>query len=267
MRTITRKMILYLFVVAGTSAPSICDAADGGGPNQLQATVGVTPSLIVESGTTVTLSASQVLLPNIRSPYYRWLKDEIEITNTTHSSYTIQNATLSDAAEYSVIVHSKGLAAEVAPFYLSVYTPVTNSNGGIMATPVGDFASGSGYTLSCGGSFDRYKTYFPFDGPNTSPPSSTYPNTSNSTNLNVTTCTNINGTLDTGIKVYDNTVWATQRACSENDCGLSNTTLSSATATGANALQNNKTYRVTIYYKSATVGTNTTITFKWLYYN
>ncbi len=264
MRTITKKIALTVFAAAAVSVPNISRAAEDG-DKHIQAVVGATPSVIVQTGTRVTLSATPNQLLKVPNAQFRWLKDEVEISEQTDSTYTISSAALSDAAEYTVVVYKTGISAEAAPLFLSVYQPVTNSNGGVMATPVGDFSSGSGYTLSCGtGTFDRYKTYFPFDGPNMSPASPTYPNTSNSTNLNVTTCTNLNGTLDTGIKIQDNWGTLTQRACADNNCGLANTNLSSATCPG---LVTGKTSRVTIYYKSATVGTNTTVTFKWLYYN
>jgi len=259
MNTKSKKMILFAFVAAAVSMPNVLTAVSGP-----QATVGVTRSMIVETGTTVTLAASTNLLPNIANPRFRWLKDEYEVYGKTNSTYAINNASLSDAAEYTVIVYATGISAEAEPFYLSVYMPVTNSNGGVMATPVGDFTGGGPYNPSCGGSFDRYKTYFPFDGPYTSPASPTYPNTSNSPNLNVTTCTNVNGaTLDTAIRIQDNFGTGTERACSNDYCSLENTKLSGATF---NALQTNKTYRVTIYFKGSTLGSLTTVTFLWLYY-
>ena len=251
-------MILFALVTALASMLNVLTAATN------QVTVGVTRSMIVETGTSVTLAASSNLYPNISNPGFRWLKDEYELYGETNSTYAINNASLSDAAEYKVIVYATGISAEAEPFYLSVYRPVTNSNGGVMATPVGQFTGGGPYNFSCGGGFDRYKTYFPFDGPNTSPPSPTYANTSNTPNLYVTTCTNVNGaTLDTLVRIQDNFGTGTERACSDNYCSLENTKLSGATF---NALQTNKTYRVTIYFKSSTLGSLTTVTFIWLYY-
>src|SRR5690349_6241528 len=106
MRTVTKRTMLCMLLVAAASPPTISDAAEG--PTaQVDATVGVTPSLIVETGTTVTLSASHLLIPNLKAePKYRWLKDEVEMTNHTGSAYKIYNATLSDAAEYSVIIYA-----------------------------------------------------------------------------------------------------------------------------------------------------------------
>ncbi len=273
MKMTNQNIMLCVFTVASGLVCGVSRAASAEVTVQLGSTAA--QSLIVQTGQTVVISASSKEMANVAhaptngASKYEWVKDGILVPEAkgTNQNLTLTNVGFDDVATYSVFISGEHSRAESAPVHLSVYSLFyTNSNGGVLTAPIGDFSISSGTTLPCGGTFDRFKAYYPFDGPNTSPPSSIFPNTSNSTNLDLTTCTNINSTtLDTGIRIQENWLPMNQKACDDDDGSCSfNVKLSTTTASG---LLNNKTYRTTIYFNSATLGTNTTITYRWYYHN
>jgi len=229
------------------------------------------PGHPVRTGRKVTLQVSKEALARPGKAkvavHYQWRKDGVEIVGATNQSYEITYVTVTNVGSYTLVL-TGGLEEESVPFHLAVYTLFENeSNGGYLTIPHDSFITGS--TLLCtpsGTSFDRYKVYFPFDGPNTTPPSANFPNTSNETNLIVNTCTNFNGSpLDTAVRVMENFGDMNLKCCNNNfACGTPNTKLSSCTATG---LLSGMTYRVAIYYKKSTLGTNMHVTFRWKYSN
>ncbi len=155
------------------------------------------------------------------------------------------------------------------PIHLSVYSLFeSQSNGGCLGVPIGQFSSGD--NMVCGASgFDRYKVYFPFYGPNAASQTGIFQNTSGSANLDLTTCTNVNGTtMDTAIKLQGNWSGTPQIVCNNDSTCTNNSLLSFCTtslSTNSGSISNS--YRATIYFKSATLGNNTNVTFQWYYRN
>jgi hypothetical protein len=234
-------------------------------------------SRMVAVGTRVAISLDRDVLGHINEDRkesmsdlplrFQWQKDGDDIPGATNSTYTINAATFYDAATYTLVL--SGFAElQSAPFHLSVYIlEGSHSNGGALAVPIGDFTSGS-YPVCGGTGFDRYKVYFPFYGPNASPQSGAFQNTSHSSNLDVTTCTNSNGTvLDTAIRIQGNWLGTPELACNNDTNCVGNPLLSFCTmALSTNASASN-TYRATLYFKSATLGSGKTVTFLWNYHN
>jgi hypothetical protein len=169
------------------------------------------------------------------------------------------------------LVLSGPVEEQSAPVHLSVYSLfASHSNGGCLGVPIGQFTIGT-YPICNGTGFDEYKAYFPFYGPNATGQTGAFVNSSGSANLDVTTCTNVNGTIDTAILVKGNWSGTPQITCSDNDTNCSiNTNLSSCTfvlSTNGGSIVNSNSYRVGIYYKSSTLGTNASVTFQWYYHN
>ncbi len=235
-----------------------------------------TQDLMIESGQTVVLSAKKQDIARIPSDKilanrYHWAKNGFLITHATNETYALTNVSTNDAATYTLFVSGAHGQAQSAPVHLSVYTLNTNqSNGGTLTVPIGAFTFSSQQVSCSPKTFNYYKAYVPFDGPNMTPPSPTFPNTSQSSKLVISTCSTANSsTLDTAVKVQQN--WMIppnpplQVACSDDAsaaCGP-NPLLSICT----NNLLAGKTYRMTLYYIGSTLGNNTTVTFSWNYQN
>jgi len=138
---------------------------------------------------------------------------------------------------------------------------------GTLGIPVGLFLNGNNgqscFPTSAG--WDRYYVTFYFLGPNVSPPPNpnNYPNPENLASVTVDTLLTANGAnLDTGIVILDNLNPAS-KVCNDNTPSFaSNTNLSSATFTPTGS---GKKYRVTIFYKSSTLGGLSEVKMHWKY--
>ena len=240
--------------------------------------VGINPSQLVRTGATVTLSLDARVLKKIKADAkksksklpltFQWQINGQNIYGATNYIYAITNVSFSDVASYTLVL-SGPVEDQSPPTHLSVYSLFeSNSNGGCLGVPIGQFSSGN--NTVCGApSFDRYKVYFPFYGPNASPQSGTFQNTSGSANLDLTTCTNVNGTtMDTAIKLQGNWSGTPEIVCNNDASCTNNSLLSFCTASlSPNSGSNSNSYRATIYFKSGTLGNNTNVTFQWYYHN
>jgi hypothetical protein len=225
-------------------------------------------NMLVNTGQTVVISVTniQTFAP---TPRYQWLKDGIIIVNATNAGYAINLTSMDDVGTYSVLVSGSFARAESAPLNLGVYFLYsTNSNGGVLGVPIGQFTIGNN-TLYCSGkSFDSYVVEYPFYGPSGNSQLPPFANTSSSTNLDISTCLTGNGpSLDTGILVtQDGTSPPTKVACSD-DAGAScggNSGLSMVTVRG---LKTGGVYRSTIYYRQSSLEGLTSVSFLWYYHN
>src|SRR6266566_875590 len=274
MRTRTRGLLLCTIVVTSTASSVVFGAA----PTH-DFTVDVesraAQSLIVSNGQSVLLrvakpSMKKVKAPPAGVPRIQWAKDNDLVPGQTNATFDIPNASFSDVGSYSVWINGPDKSRqESAPIHLSVYSLFyTNSNGGSLGIPIGQFTSGN--NTVCGGTgFDRYKVYFPFYGPNAANQTGLFVNNSSSANLDVTTCTNVNGAIDTAIRIQENWAPMTTKDCNDDDTNCvvySKLSTAKATNLSTNSTTNN-TYRTTIYFNNATLGTNTSVTFRWYYHN
>jgi hypothetical protein len=258
----------FLIIALTTISPLAWEVGGAAAKYNMQVQLGSTAarSLMVETGQTVRILASSTEIAKVKAAKFQWLKNDMPMEGETNDALTLTNVDISHVGSYSVHVSSPHNRAESAAVHVSVYSLFTNySNGGTLTAPIGDFTISGNTTLPCGGTFDRFRAYVPFDGPNRIPKSTTFPNDSQAANLDITTCTNINGSIDTGIRIQENWLPMNPKDCNDNTaCGV-NALASSCTATN---LQTNKTYRATIYFKSSTLDpTNTTVSFRWYYHN
>ncbi len=264
-------------MLAGILAVKVCGAD---APKKLSTTdiKVVANSYLVQTGATVNISIDSDLKANVDrasgmggfAPEYQWVKNGSEIFGATKSAFAITNVSFADVGEYMLLL-SGAFPANSGPVYVSVYYLFsTNSNGGVLTAPIGDFTIGS--DSACGGTgFDRYKAYGLFYGPNASPQSGTFQNTSASSKLDLTTCTNANNSgLDTAIKLQGNWLGMPEVACNNDDpnCAIGSL-LSTVTnfVLSTNSGSNTNSYRATVYFKKATLGTSNTVTFRWYYHN
>jgi hypothetical protein len=245
--------------------------------NIVQLSLTTASSLLMQTGQTMILSLSTNLLGAVFPPtsgvaQYQWLKNGVLIDGETSTSYTNFSVSMDDAGTYSVLVSGNFNRAESEPVNVSVFFLFTNhSNGGVLTSPIQSYTFNS-TSVSCGGTqnFDHWQCYLPFNGPNTSPPSTTFPNTSNGTNLDISTCLSVNGTsLNTAVEIIKNVLSPPPpfpivacNAAAGSGCGI-NSALSMCTV----ALQTSTRYRVAIFYVGATAQNLTTVTFTWLYHN
>lgn len=273
--TTRREVLLVTLILSGAIAGQAgLFGGKGLKPNEVVVELGTTATsdLMVEKGQRVVLSARSQdiagILPDTSktaAPRYQWTKDGFTMENALESTLVLTDVSAKDAATYTIFVSGAHGRAESAPVHLSVYTLETNhSNGGTLTVPIGAFNTSSQQVSCSAKTFDRWKAYVPFDGPYTSPQSSTFPNTSQSTNLVISTISTANATsLDTAVKVQNNFLPTTQVACSDDVSSSCGPYLSCST----NAMATGKTYRATIYFKNATLGGQTTVTFSWNYQN
>lgn len=262
--------IAVLIAMLGLSLV-LTGAESGGAKGSVQVTLSVFPSAMVITGKTVVISIDEKELAKLQAAsktsdlplHFRWRKNGQAIPGATKSTYTLANVSIADAASYTLLL-TGSTEAETAPVHLSVYFHhSTNSNGGTMRTPIGDFINQNNTICGATG-WTKYKVYLPFDGPFKTPPVSVdYPNTSNGSKLTFDTCSVDNGSIDTAVRVRENFGLMTELCCNnDTNCGLSNATLSKCASV---SLQTDKNYRVTIYLKN--VGTQPNVTFNWLYDN
>ena len=229
-------------------------------------------SLMAKVGSTVIISLEPSVLKGIEQRktnepplHIQWRINDSDISAATNGTYTINAVGVSHVGAYTAVL-TGSIEAESLPAHLSVYQLYENqSNGGTLTVGIGEFTTGSGPSCLASLGFDKYKVYTTFCGPSTPTCTGIFANTSNSTKLDVNTCTNINNSIDTGIQIRDNFGFMTERACTnDSNCSLPNTTLSKTLPV---TLQNGKFYRVGIFYKSASLGSSTHVTFNWNYHN
>ena len=141
-------------------------------------------------------------------------------------------------------------------------------NSGTLTIPVNSFSSGNNgqACFPSGANWDRYYVTFYLLGPNVNPPPNpnNYPNSGNLSNVTISTIDPANGTmLDTGIVIMENTN-PNNKVCNDDAIppDALNPKLSKAkfspTVSG-------KKYRVTVFYKSATLGNLTSVKVNWSY--
>jgi hypothetical protein len=223
-------------------------------------------SKIVILGTSVTLEAvgpKGGQLP--ASLTFQWHKDGQPIAGATKKTYTVAKADKSSVGIYTVKATREDTSKEQKTATYSISTLATNAGGpgqGTLTVPIGDFTSGS---MSCCGvtGFDRYRVYVPFDGPNVSTPSASFPNPLNKPKLTVDTLTGNNTTLNTCVMIRQNFSPYTTIACNDDYPTPPGNKLSAATAT----LATGKQYRSTICYKNSTLGGATTVIWNYLYHD
>ena len=199
---------------------------------------------------------------------YQWRKDGTNITDATNKTFAITSAQTTNVGSYTCVVSGNGfVTSEVAN--LSVYfTYIPHSVAGTLIAPVGAFATGN-ITVD-GQAFDRVSSnYFSFYGPNASPQVGNFQNTTYMPKLTVDTFSPNNLQLDTGIQVrqmffpygtYSNNNGAGAPTSQPKLSKYGPITL----ATSSNP--DNSCYRVTVYYRNATLTPGQTITFNWLYH-
>lgn len=253
-------------------SPRLIGAEDSGGKKgSVSVTLGALPSATVLAGKKLTLSLDAKDLKRSQSDakksgmvYYQWRRNGVEIPGATKRDYIITNVGLEDAASYTLLL-TGSTEAESAPVHLSVFFHhTTNSNGGTMRTPIGDFINQNNAICDATG-WTKYKVYLPFDGPfKQSPKSVDFPNTSDGTKLTFDTCSVTNrSTIDTAVRVRKNFGSMSELCCNNNEPNCQPSTLLSRCASVP--LQTNKNYRVTIYLKN--FGSQPHVTFNWLYHN
>jgi hypothetical protein len=208
---------------------------------------------------------------------FQWRKNTEDIPEATRPELTFKSISFKDVASYRLVYWGRaegeggpvqvGPEGETAPVHVGVFIEKTiNPTSGTVSYPLGAFGQPpTGGNVICGKTFDRWKAYEPFDGPNCNPPSTNYPNPNQHVNFVVDTCSAENGTtIDTAIQVVGN-FSPPPMFCNDNagsPCP-GNTRLS---RTSTITLQSTKTYRVGIYYISTTVGTATSVTFNYRYF-
>ena len=207
---------------------------------------------------------------------FQWRKDTNNIPKATKPELRFESVDFTDVASYTLVYWSEaqgesnqlvhvGPDGVTAPIHLGVFDEKTvNPTTGTVSYPLGAFGEPpTGGNVVCGVTFDRWKSYEPFDGPNCTPPSTNYPNPNQHLNLRIDTCSADNGpTMDTAIQIVGN--WAPPPViCNDDTVAVCpNNKLSRRTI----VLQASRTYRVGIFYKSSTVGTATKVTFTYTYF-
>ena len=225
-------------------------------------------SRIAERGTHVDFT---VIATNVGPMLtYQWhMNGTNAIPGATNRTYCIEETQMTDVAGYRVVVTGNGsVSSDVAN--LSVYfTRCTNSVTGTLAAPLTAFKPGA---IMCDGTtFDQVSSnYFHFYGPNASPQVGPFQNTTGMTKLTLDTFSVDNNDVDTGIRIQKNWSPYSTLSCSNNapDAPISQPLLSKigSVTLSLNSGTTQNRYRVTVFYKSATIGSNTNITFNWLYH-
>jgi hypothetical protein len=282
-----KKLVLSCLIIGGLAA--FCGAGLGAEKKETSIARG-DHTVTLRVGTEFTIRLDPALLGEITSKAkiqaknfegdfdlkFQWRKDTNDIPGATKPELRFDSIDFKDVASYSLVYWGQakgeppvhvGPEGITAPVHVGVFFEKTASpTTGTVSYPLGAFGEPpEGGNVICGRTFDRWKAYEPFDGPFCSPPSTNYPNTDNNTRLRVDTCSPDNGTtMDTGIQVVGNfsppPIFCNDNA--NNPCP-GNARLS---RTSAITLENGKTYRVGIYYRSGTVGTATKVTFNYTYF-
>jgi hypothetical protein len=245
-----------------------CTSAVAAEKKTVLATLATESSVLARQGTELKMELRAEELKRIQevATSFQWRKDGKDIQGATNAVMVFSAIDFGDVASYT-LAYWGAKGGESAPVHVSVFQEATtNPTIGAVSYPLGAFGTPPpGGNVICGKTFDKWKAFEPFDGPNVSPASPSYPNPNNHTKLTIDTCASGNGpTLDTGIQIVGN--WAPPPTwCNDNaTCsGLSNPLLSSRTIT----MQSGKTYRVGIYWKSGTQGNITTVTFNYTYFD
>ena len=225
---------------------------------------GCPPNIVSQPQSKIVKIGSPASFSVVATPppvYYQWEFNGVPIPGANSATYTIASANITDVGAYRVLVWGSPTNTSDTAF-LSVYSTSGTGNGGTLTAPVGLF-TGSGSCQSV--SFDRYHAFFPFDGPNVTSPSPDFPNTSHSPTLTVDTFSSANNQTDTAIQIADNW-WPNTTRCCVNDS--SGGTFSGQSKCGPYTMSTgaNKTYRVGVFYRSATLAPGqTNVTFNWLY--
>jgi hypothetical protein len=254
-------------LLAGCCSPFFPPPVAGGPPVIIKHPV----SRIKERGTHVDFT---VIATNIGPALtYQWCRNASNILDATNKTYSIEGVQVTNVASYTCKV-TAGTNGSVTSFpgHLSVYyTYQTNSVVGTLVAPIGAFSSSSGVTID-GQVFDRISSnYFYFYGPNAYPQVGDFQNTTYMPRLTVDTYSTDNNTVDTGIQAQQ---WfgPYYRKYPNNDGVPVFSTAQPDLSKFASILLSTKVdpnkacYIVTVYYVNSTLGSNTTITFNWLYH-
>lgn len=196
---------------------------------------------------------------------FQWQKNGSNILGATNKTYSIAEVQVTNVGTYTCEVSSGSGTTTTDPAHLSVFfTYFTNSVAGTLVAPVGAFRTGTA-TIS-GQTFDKISSnYFNFYGPAATGQSGDFQNTTGMPKLTVDTYSTDNNLVDTGIEIRQ-TTFPNNNYPNNNgtDAPPGQPLLSKRPP--ISLYSGNSKYRVTVYYRSATMGTNTTITFNWLYH-
>jgi len=225
-------------------------------------------SQLIKKGSPVTFSVTTYPTTNV---YYQWRFNNVDIAGANTSSYTIPSVDFINVGAYDVLVWGSPTNTS-KPAYLSVYT-LTSGSGGTLATPIGAYSSQS-FTCPSGGTFNKgfcvtnnQGTPAFFYGPNASPQSDPFQNTSRSPTLTVDTFSTDNGTADTGIRIQNNWVPLATACCNDNATGGTDSKQSQCTITlSQNTGSYQNSYRLVLFYKDPPPPTSGRLTFNWLYH-
>ena len=144
--------------------------------------------------------------------------------------------------------------------------PPPTGNAGALYVPIGDFTAGDG-GQACFPYANGWDSYYPlpklFLGPGVEPDADSYTNIGQLKKVTVKTCNPTNGaTLKTGVVIYEKYHALTDKKCATNapSCPYgTNLTINQRN------IASNKTYIAVVYYKSKTLGTNTSVVVDWSY--
>jgi hypothetical protein len=199
---------------------------------------------------------------------YQWRADGSNIFDATNHTYYISAVDVTNVASYTCVVSGTGSVTS-DPAHLSVfYTYYTNSVAGTLVAPIGAFSIANPAITLDGETFNRVSSnYFHFYGPYASPQVGDFQNTTYMPKMTVDTISPDNNQVHTGIRVWQNfDPWA--KFSDANNAPPNQPTAAKVgpltLATAVNP--DESSYRITVYYKNGTLGSNTRITFNWLYH-
>jgi hypothetical protein len=230
-------------------------------------------SLLVNTGQTVVILLTNMPTfpsPPDLGPVYQWFQNDYPIDSATNSSYTIYNTSMADAASYYAFVNGKVGTAQSAPLNLGVYYQyTTNSNGGALAYPTTTppFINVSQQIICSTKSFGYYYV-LPnlFYGSGVTSQSGPFTNTSNMY-LDISTCVSTNGpTMDTAILLKENVYNGNVVGCCD-DAGSQTCPGDPSSSMFTATLSASMSYRFTLLYRKASLGSATNVTFTWYYHN